>query len=75
MMGEKEKLDEHYLSKIRRQGSGLHIYFPSELVRHPDFPLKERDAIIVKIDLKGKSLIVKKVSLENLVGEFTEKEE
>jgi hypothetical protein len=53
----------------------LHIYFPSELVRHPDFPLKERDAIIVKIDLKGKSLIVKKVSLENLVGEFTEKEE
>lgn len=74
-MAKEEKIDEHYLSKIRRQGSGLHIYFPSELARHPDFPLKEKDAIIVKIDTKNKCLIVKKVSLEHLAGEFTEKEE
>jgi hypothetical protein len=74
-VAEKEKLEEHFLSKIRKQGAGLHIYFPTELARHPDFPLKEKDAIIIKIDPKTKSLIVKKVSLENLVGEFAEKEE
>lgn len=74
-MKKEEKTDEYFLNKVRRQGSGLHIYFPSELARNPDFPFKERDAIIVKIDPKGKKLIVKKVELENLVGEFTEKEE
>ncbi|QLJ53223.1 MAG: hypothetical protein Sv326_1048 [Candidatus Fermentimicrarchaeum limneticum] len=61
--------EEHFLSKIRRQGSGLHIYFPTEVIKNPNFPLDEKDAVVIKLDPKKKSIIIKKVEWSNLVGE------
>jgi len=61
--------EEHFLSKVRRQGSGLHIYFPTEVIKNPNFPLDEKDAVVIKLDPKKKSIIIKKVEWGNLVGE------
>ncbi len=67
--------DEHYFTKIRRQGSGLHIYFPLELINHPKFPFKEKDAILVQVDHKKKHLVIKKIDWEAVTGETTTAEE
>lgn len=61
--------EEHFLSKIRRQGSGLHIYFPTEVINNPNFPLTEKDAVVIKLDPKKKTIVIKKVEWDNLVGE------
>ena len=63
--------EEHFLSKIRRQGSGLHIYFPTEVIKNPNFPLDEKDAVVIKLDPKKKAIVIKKVEWDNLVGEST----
>lgn len=67
--------DEHYFTKIRRQGSGLHIYFPLELIKHPKFPFKEKDAILVQMDHKKKHLLIKKIDWQCLTGETATNEE
>lgn len=61
--------EEHFLSKVRRQGSGLHIYFPTEVIKNPSFPLNEKDAVVIKLDPKKKIVIIKKVEWDELVGE------
>jgi len=63
--------EEHFLSKIRRQGSGLHIYFPTEVINNPNFPLSEKDAVVIKLDPKKKTIVIKKVEWDSLVGEST----
>jgi|GEM_PF-5894159 hypothetical protein len=61
--------EEHFISKVRRQGSGLHIYFPTEMIKNPNFPLDEKDAVVIKLDPKKKTVIIKKVEWDELVGE------
>ena len=63
----KLKNENCYISKIRRQGVGLHIYFPTEMIKNPDFPLNENDAVVIALNPKKKAVVIKKVEWKNLV--------
>ena len=59
--------NNYYISKIRRQGSGLHLYLPKEYITLPGFPFKENDAIVMKFVPKKKMIVIKKVEWKSLI--------
>jgi antitoxin component of MazEF toxin-antitoxin module len=67
-MSEKNMKKNYYISKIRRQGSGLHVYLPKEYITLPNFPLKEDDAVVITLVPKKKMIVITKVEWKNLVS-------
>jgi len=57
--------EDYFITRIHKQGSGLHIYFPSTLIKQSNFPFKSGEAIIVSM---GRTkLTIKKVDLRRLM--------
>lgn len=56
--------EEKYLLKLRKQGSGLHVYFSTEILNNPDFKLHAGDTVV--IFLKENGVDVRKVDIDKL---------
>jgi hypothetical protein len=57
-------MEDIYLSKIKRQGAGLHLYFTTEIIKNPKFPLKENDTIVISLNPDG--IGIRKVDIKKL---------
>lgn len=58
--------EDKFLTKIRRQGSGLHLYFTTEVLNNPNFTLQEGDIVLITLNKGG--IGIKKVDIEKLTG-------
>jgi len=56
---------DNFLMRLRKQGSGLHLYFTSEMLRNKSFKLKEGDNVV--IILKDNGVDVRKVDISKLI--------
>jgi len=58
--------EDKYLTKIRRQGSGLHLYFTTEVLSNSNFTLHEGDIVLITLNKDGVG--IRKVDIEKLTG-------
>jgi len=57
--------NDEYLGRIKQQGSGFHVYFPTEMLKNPKFMLKAGDTIV--IFLRDEGLDIRKIDIKKLV--------
>jgi hypothetical protein len=56
--------EEKYLLKLRKQGSGLHVYFSTEILRNPKFKLKDGEVVLIRRTEDG--VDIRKVDIDKL---------
>ena len=56
--------EDKYLLKLRKQGSGLHIYFSTEILRNPKFKLKDGEVVLIQLTENG--IDIRKVDVDKL---------
>lgn len=54
-----------YLMRVKQQGSGLHLYFTTEMLKNPKFTLKANDSVVVF--LRDEGIDIRKIDMRKLI--------